>query len=74
MRDAVVTDITEGGDQGQYNVGNERLDHKWREDDMDNNKEKAEPVLNGTFAAVLLLGAFLIASWVAVYLLFISRN
>ncbi|WJH37386.1 cytochrome c oxidase subunit 2A [Paenibacillus aurantius] len=33
-----------------------------------------EPALKGTFAAVLLLGGFLAASWVLVFLLFLYRN
>ncbi|UJF33813.1 cytochrome c oxidase subunit 2A [Paenibacillus hexagrammi] len=33
-----------------------------------------EPVLSGTFAAVLLLGLFLVGSWGAVFILFLSRQ
>jgi len=35
---------------------------------------ETEPSLRGTFAAVLLLGVFLAVSWVAVFVLFISRQ
>ena len=37
-------------------------------------EEDKEPALNGTFAAVMLLGAFLVISWLAVFFLFISRQ
>ncbi|WP_159881016.1 cytochrome c oxidase subunit 2A [Paenibacillus puerhi] len=33
-----------------------------------------EPVLKGTFAAVMLLGLFLVVSWVGIFLLFIARG
>ncbi|MBO9606829.1 MAG: cytochrome c oxidase subunit 2A [Paenibacillaceae bacterium] len=33
-----------------------------------------EPALKGTFVSVMLLGAFLIASWVAVFVLFATRQ
>nr|WP_270881608.1 cytochrome c oxidase subunit 2A [Paenibacillus aestuarii] len=33
-----------------------------------------QPVLKGTFAAVLLLGGFLAVTWFAVFLLFLSRQ
>jgi|GEM_PF-3911335 len=33
-----------------------------------------EPALKGTFAAVLLLGGFLAMTWLAVFLLFLSRQ
>jgi len=35
---------------------------------------KNEPPLKGTFASVLLLGAFLAASWLGVFLLYLARN
>lgn len=35
--------------------------------------EHKEPELKGTFASVMLLGAFLVITWVGAYLLFISR-
>ncbi|WP_088006320.1 cytochrome c oxidase subunit 2A [Indiicoccus explosivorum] len=38
-----------------------------------NHKEKEEEKLNGTLAAVMILGLFLIASWVFVFDLFLSR-
>lgn len=38
------------------------------------NKTDHEPSLNGTFASVLLLGFFLVISWVAVFILFLSRQ
>lgn len=37
-------------------------------------KADKEPALNGTFAAVLLLGTFLAISWLAVFLLFLYRQ
>lgn len=37
-------------------------------------KAKEEPGLKGTFVSVMLLGAFLIVTWVAVFILFISRQ
>jgi hypothetical protein len=37
-------------------------------------KKKEEPALKGTFASVLLLGAFIAVTWAGVFLLFISRN
>ncbi len=36
-------------------------------------KKERDPQLKGAFAAVLLLGFILAASWTAVYLLFINR-
>ncbi|NOU89730.1 cytochrome c oxidase subunit 2A [Paenibacillus sp. LMG 31460] len=38
------------------------------------NKADQEPVLKGTFASVMLLGAFLAITWVAVFLLFLYRQ
>ncbi|UUZ85017.1 cytochrome c oxidase subunit 2A [Paenibacillus sp. P26] len=35
---------------------------------------RKEPSLKGTFASVLLLGAFVAATWVLVFVLFISRG
>jgi hypothetical protein len=35
---------------------------------------KEEPALKGTMAAVLLLGAFIAASWIGVFILFVVRN
>jgi hypothetical protein len=35
---------------------------------------KKEPALKGTFAAVMLLGAFIAISWIGVFVLFVSRN
>ncbi|MEW9702193.1 cytochrome c oxidase subunit 2A [Paenibacillus sp. SI8] len=37
-------------------------------------KDDKEPALKGTFAAVMLLGAFLVISWVAVFVLFLVRQ
>jgi hypothetical protein len=37
-------------------------------------EEDKEPALNGTFAAVMLLGAFLAISWLAVFILFLFRQ
>lgn len=37
------------------------------------NRKKSDPNLKGTFISVLLLGVFLIVSWVGVYVLFIIR-
>ncbi|CAM3428613.1 cytochrome c oxidase subunit 2A [Marinicrinis lubricantis] len=36
--------------------------------------ETEEPSLKGTFVSVMLLGGFLILSWVLVFMLFIARN
>ncbi|CAM3702359.1 cytochrome c oxidase subunit 2A [Cohnella lubricantis] len=33
-----------------------------------------EPQLKGTFASVMLLGAFLLAAWVAVFILYLYRK
>ncbi|SHF55556.1 cytochrome C oxidase subunit II [Ornithinibacillus halophilus] len=38
----------------------------------DENKHE-EPNLKGTFVSVMLLGAFLVLSWVGVFILFIGR-
>jgi hypothetical protein len=45
----------------------------------DTNKDRAgkqgsEPSLKGTFAAVMLLGAFLLVSWLGVFILYMARN
>ncbi|WP_306438795.1 cytochrome c oxidase subunit 2A [Longirhabdus pacifica] len=41
----------------------------------DNKKTKHEEVnLKGTFASVMLLGGFLIITWLAVFILFLVRN
>ncbi|KIL40941.1 hypothetical protein SD70_09865 [Gordoniibacillus kamchatkensis] len=40
----------------------------------DKTAETKEPSLKGTFIAVMLLGGFIIASWVLVLALFLSRN
>jgi len=36
-------------------------------------QQEEEPKLHGAFASVLILGAFLVVSWVAIYFLFLSR-
>ena len=36
--------------------------------------EKEEQSLKGTFASVLLLAAFIVASWLGVFYLFLSRG
>jgi hypothetical protein len=36
--------------------------------------KKNEPSLKGTFVSVLLLGAFLLVSWLGVFLLYLARN
>ncbi|MEB3103742.1 hypothetical protein [Ferviditalea candida] len=33
-----------------------------------------EPVLTGTFASVMILGGFLLLSWVIVFIIFLVRN
>jgi len=38
----------------------------------DENKE--EPALKGTFASVMLLGAFIVVTWIGVFALFMARN
>ncbi|MNH98755.1 hypothetical protein D3C73_515020 [compost metagenome] len=37
-------------------------------------EQKEEPSLKGTFAAVMLLGGFLLISWLAVFILFLARQ
>jgi outer membrane lipoprotein SlyB len=37
-------------------------------------KQQNEPGLKGTFAAVMLLGGFLIVSWLGVFILFLVRS
>ncbi|TVY09521.1 cytochrome c oxidase subunit 2A [Paenibacillus cremeus] len=37
-------------------------------------KSEQEPALKGTFASVLLLGAFVVVTWVAVFVLFLARQ
>jgi len=37
-------------------------------------KREEESSLKGTFMSVMLLGAFILISWVAVFLLFIERQ
>jgi len=36
--------------------------------------EAKEPSLKGTFASVMLLGAFLAITWIGVFILFVARN
>ncbi len=36
--------------------------------------KKNEPFLKGTFASVLILGAFILVSWLGVFLLYLARN
>lgn len=36
--------------------------------------EAKEPSLKGTFASVMLLGAFLAIAWIGVFILFVARN
>jgi uncharacterized membrane protein YqhA len=40
---------------------------------MDNNQKQEETQLKGTLVSVMLLGAFLLLTWVGVFVLFISR-
>ncbi|TNJ58667.1 cytochrome c oxidase subunit 2A [Paenibacillus hemerocallicola] len=45
----------------------------------DKSKDRAgehgrEPSLKGTFAAVMLLGAFLLVTWLGVFFLYLARN
>ncbi|MDD9266774.1 cytochrome c oxidase subunit 2A [Paenibacillus sp. GCM10023248] len=49
-------------------LGNEQPDR------VRTDKADQEPALKGTFAAVMLLGAFLAISWVAVFILFLARQ
>lgn len=37
-------------------------------------KQIEEPVLTGTFVAVMLLGGFLVLTWAAVFILFMVRS
>ncbi len=37
-------------------------------------QREQEPALRGTFASVMLLGAFIAVSWIGVFVLFIHRN
>lgn len=36
--------------------------------------EEKEQGLKGTFASVMLLGAFIVVSWLGVFVLYLSRN
>ena len=36
--------------------------------------KKNEPSLKGTFTSVLLLGAFILVTWLGVFLLYLARN
>ncbi|GGA09274.1 hypothetical protein GCM10008018_63630 [Paenibacillus marchantiophytorum] len=42
--------------------------------DKERKHTEQEPILRGTFASVLLLGLFLLVSWVIIFVLFISRQ
>ncbi len=35
---------------------------------------ESEPSLKGTFASVMMVGAFLLVSWLGVFLLFLARS
>lgn len=35
---------------------------------------KEEPILTGTFVSVMILGGFLLLSWIFVFILFLVRN
>lgn len=37
-------------------------------------RQQDETPLKGTFASVMLLGAFLLASWVSVFILYVHRK
>ncbi|MFH5181659.1 cytochrome c oxidase subunit 2A [Paenibacillus sp. TAB 01] len=37
-------------------------------------EQKKEPALRGTFASVMLLGAFIVVTWAAVFVLFLVRQ
>ncbi|WP_245954287.1 cytochrome c oxidase subunit 2A [Paenibacillus flagellatus] len=37
-------------------------------------RRDAEPSLKGTFASVMLLGGFLLVTWLAVFALYLIRN
>lgn len=37
-------------------------------------ERKEEPSLKGTFASVMLLGAFIVLTWIGVFALFMARN
>lgn len=39
-----------------------------------NMSKNKEPSLKGTFASVLILGAFILVSWLGVFLLYLARN
>lgn len=38
------------------------------------NQEGKEPALRGTFASVMILGAFILATWAAVFVLYLVRQ
>lgn len=40
----------------------------------DRTERSTEPSLKGTFASVMLLGAFFIAAWFGVFALYLARN
>jgi len=41
---------------------------------MGKGKQEKEPTLKGTFASVILLAAFIVLTWLGVFVLFISRG
>jgi hypothetical protein len=41
---------------------------------MSNNQKPEDESLKGTFVSVMLLGAFLVVTWLGVLILFVSRG
>jgi F0F1-type ATP synthase assembly protein I len=44
------------------------------ENDMNKDQKQHDESLKGTFASVMLVGAFIAVTWVGVYVLFIARG
>ncbi|MEN1969392.1 cytochrome c oxidase subunit 2A [Lentibacillus sp. N15] len=47
--------------------------HQLQQKSVEKLESKQNSSLKGTFASVMLLGAFIIVSWVGVWILFLSR-
>lgn len=41
---------------------------------MKHQRNREETSLKGTFVSVMLLGAFIVISWIGVYMLFLNRG
>jgi len=52
-----------------FHMAEKKLDKK----NVEDQRVEAEPDFKGTFISVMLLGGFIIVTWVGVWLLFLSR-